>query len=1026
MGVKRYLLIGLGALLVLAVAASLAFASDPSPAQEPQSSPFFEATLQQAVNELDGKAQPPAARPGAQPEPTRHYTTDPALWPECQFGYTRDLVHWPWCHFTSDPADPDCEADWPTKDYTWDATIWPECSPPGGPGITQDPNHFWCNPTWTHDPVWGMQCADPAYTRDTAYWPWCNPRYTSDPAQWPNHCFPGPPFYTTDPQVWPECDAEPTSDPYLWPECHYTSDSQNLNCTTPYPTQDYTSNPEMWPGCPVPDPEYTMNPIYWPWCNPAYTSDPQQWPECTAGGNNYTQDPQIWPWCNPDPNYTTNVYRWPVCHYTSDPARWPQCQQSYPTRDYTWDYNLWPECDDPAYTQDPLQWPWCNPVEYTSNPQMWPWCAPNWTWDPQRWPECRPGYTNDPGLWRECKLGLYTSNPEVWPECRYYTADARIWPECHYTSDPTTWPDCDGTWYPTKDYTTDTQLWPECDVPPGYTSDPTDWPECHYTSDPATWPECVPEEEAELGDAPDSTNHFTPTMTAYPAGGPPGTLAHYPTVYDPATGLPQGPKHFNARSAVWLGPWVTLEGEADLMPPDEDGVTNIDPPGDMPDRDGADDGLLFPVARPHCVPTVISYTVTAVVAGQFYVNVWFDWNRDGDWGDVFTCTRTADAPEWAVQNQVIAVLPGTYIFQTPAFLPYDQTPDDPIWMRISIAEQTAPVASGTDLADGQGPPKGYELGETEDYYLRSQQEPEYDIYLKDNAADDGSVVPSSSPWWNSPDIWVRHDGDCTNTAHQNPVPGAAETVCVRVRNRLTNTVTNITVNVYWANAALALSWPASWSFISSFNIPSLAGGATTVQSVVWNVPFITGHFCLLARADALEDPLPTGPDTIAPVDSPKNNNNIAQRNTNVVDYPEITACGIYTTTVATDTVYFDAVNTWNVTKTVDIRFDSDDFPLGSGVLIIEPGSLWGRWTSLTNLNQIGTTLRPTAFPATMGGIDMAPNETARMTMTIAAEIDERFTVSIEEWVGSVEVGGIEYVRDLPRCVYLPIILKSYP
>jgi hypothetical protein len=1023
---SRQLLIGLGALLVLALGVGLAFASDAAPTQEPVASPFFEATLQQAVDELDGKAKPASAHQALQPEPTRHYTTDTYLWPECQFGYTRDLVQWPSCHYTSDPNIAGCDADWPTKDYTWDTSIWPECDPTGGPNITQDPTAFWCDSTWTHDPAWGPLCANPNYTRDVASWRWCNPRYTTDPAIWP-WCY--TPTYTMEPQQWPECAIEPTSDPYVWPECHYTSDPQNSTCIISYPTQDYTSNAEVWPGCPVQDPEYTYNSYYWPWCDRAYTTNPSQWPECASAA--YTQDPLIWWWCRSDPNYTNNAYRWPECHFTSDPV-WTQCQTSYPTKDYTQDANIWPECGDPGYTQSPSIWPWCDPTEYTSVPDVWPWCAPNWTWDPQEWVECQPGYTNDPDIWTECggdPYTLYTQDPQTWPECDYYTADSRIWPECHYTSDPSS-VNCNDNPFPTKDYTTDITLWPECDVPPGYTSDPQTWPECHYTSDPTTWPECPSEVEVgDLGDAPDSTNHFTPTMTAYPAGGPPGTLAGFPSVFDPATGLPQGPKHWNPRADAWLGPWVTLENDAD-QPPDEDGVINIIPPLDTPNRDGADDGLLYPVNLPDCTLTVISYTVTVTPGGSTrprYVNVWFDWNRDGDWQDVFTCAGGLSASEWAVQDQVINVGPGTHVLQTPWLLPYNPTPDDPLWMRITLSEQPAPVIVGTNMADGQGPANGYQYGETEDYYLWSEPEPDYDIYIKDNSTDDGSV-PSSSPWWVSPDIWVRNNvaDDCAvETTHQNPIPGMLNKVCIRVRNRMTTTVDNITVNAYWANAALSLTWPASWSFINSFNIPSLAGGAEVIRAVAWNVPFITGHFCLLARADAPNDPIGSGPDTIAPVDSVQNNNNIAQKNTNVVDYPEITTCGFYTTTVYTDVVYFDAVNTWNQTVTVDIEIDSADFPVGSGTMIVEPGSLWGRWTTLTNFNQIMHTLEPTALPATMGGIQMSPFETARMTMTIAAEIDERFTIDVTEYVSGTDAGGIQYVRNLPHCIYLPLISKNW-
>jgi hypothetical protein len=44
-------------------------------------------------------------------------------------------------------------------------------------------------------------------------------------------------------------------------------------------------------------------------------------------------------------------------------------------------------------------------------------------------------------------------------------------------------------------------------------------------------------------------------------------------------------------------------------------------------------------------------------------------------------------------------------------------------------------------------------------------------------------------------------------------------------------------------------------------------------------------------------------------------------------------------------------------------------------------------------------------------------------MTIAAEIDDRFTIDIEEQADGDTVGGIQYVRELPRCIYLPIIMK---
>jgi PKD repeat protein len=706
----------------------------------------------------------------------------------------------------------------------------------------------------------------------------------------------------------------------------------------------------------------------------------------------------------------------------------------------------------------------------------------------------------------------------MWQECHYQTADARVWPQCHFTSDPES-ANCTGVFFPTRDYTTDPEFWPEyCHPEPNFTSDSNDWPECHYTSDPGEWPECEEAEWGDLGDAPDSTNHTAgATMTAYPPGGPPGVLAAYPTVFGgPA---PPGPKHWNPRADAWLGEWVTLENDADLLP-DEDSITNIDPPNDKPDLDLSDDGVLFPVPAPHCVRSVFSYTVT-IAAGapttERFVNVWFDWTRDGDWDDTPECPDGTLAPEWAVQNQVFTLGPGTYVLQTPAYLPWNPTDTDipEIWMRISIAEQKAPNIPGTtSLADGRGPVNGYRYGETEDYFFEPgcpppvadfvwdpthictdtvvyffdtsssalpilswswdfgdslgysslqnpnytygvagtydvtlsvtnvcgtdtitkslvvtdcvEQDPDYDIYIKDSDLDDGSV-PSSSPWYLSPDIWVRNDGDCTQTDHQNPNPGTTTTVCVRVRNRLATTVDDIDVHVYWANAALGLSWPTSFTPMGTFNIPSLVGGAQHVESLTWSVPYLTAHYCLLARADAPNDPIGSGPDTIVPVDHVPNNNNIAQKNLHVVPFPEIDYCGFFTSTVYTDVVYFDAVNTENAQNTVDIVFDSPDFPLGSGTLMVEPGDLWMEWTTASGftLDVPNQRLYVDSFPATLDGIEMDPLEIARMTMTIAAEIDERFAVSVTEWSGGSEVGGITYVRDMPFCIYLPVILRDW-
>jgi hypothetical protein len=45
-------------------------------------------------------------------------------------------------------------------------------------------------------------------------------------------------------------------------------------------------------------------------------------------------------------------------------------------------------------------------------------------------------------------------------------------------------------------------------------------------------------------------------------------------------------------------------------------------------------------------------------------------------------------------------------------------------------------------------------------------------------------------------------------------------------------------------------------------------------------------------------------------------------------------------------------------------------------------------------------------------------------MTIEAEIDVRFVLHVSEQVDQEVVGGIQYMRDLPDCVFLPLVIRG--
>ncbi len=229
--------------------------------------------------------------------------------------------------------------------------------------------------------------------------------------------------------------------------------------------------------------------------------------------------------------------------------------------------------------------------------------------------------------------------------------------------------------------------------------------------------------EADLGDAPASdNNHGNAPMTAYHF---PYVQARFPTVFfagtPPASG--QGPRHHLALVDSWLGIAMTVESNADQMP-DQDGMPNISPTVDMADMDsviyGGDDGLHVPLAVAHCNTTTVPFTMTVVSQPIFgliprYLNVWADWSRDGDWADIESCLGGPSADEWVYHNMMLLLPQGTYSLYLMPITSKAKVSEGniyEIWLRLSVADKPAPGP-----ADGRGPVQGYDLGETEDYYL---------------------------------------------------------------------------------------------------------------------------------------------------------------------------------------------------------------------------------------------------------------------------------------------------------------------
>ena len=229
----------------------------------------------------------------------------------------------------------------------------------------------------------------------------------------------------------------------------------------------------------------------------------------------------------------------------------------------------------------------------------------------------------------------------------------------------------------------------------------------------------------DLGDAPDSANGLGKIMYAYKPEGGQKIPAYYPTSAKKGSGeRPIGPVHKNPLAVAFLGSNVSLEEQAE-MGLDLDVLNNIDPMNDFADQDTSDDGLVQPIEMPQGAWTTIQYLVTVVEPGtDLWVNVWCDWNRDGDWDDDSKSDPKMGSDgrfvsEWAVQNQFLFGLSkGTHRITSPAFIPWHPAkgPAD-LWVRITLSEKPWRGGDHPQMRSngGSGPEGGYKIGETEDH-----------------------------------------------------------------------------------------------------------------------------------------------------------------------------------------------------------------------------------------------------------------------------------------------------------------------
>jgi hypothetical protein len=215
-------------------------------------------------------------------------------------------------------------------------------------------------------------------------------------------------------------------------------------------------------------------------------------------------------------------------------------------------------------------------------------------------------------------------------------------------------------------------------------------------------------------------------------------------------------RHNQQLLGVFFGGYVDteLDGNAGNCPTFGPNQYNLDecgtfpyiiPPTSPPSLGNADEGLIMPmpnslVLQPgnyitcgtgarQALDTVchlaqwgqdidIWIDFTQGYDSEAFLNIWFDWNQDGDWNDTVQCHGT-NVFEHAIYNSQIGYRPflgPASTLQPPFVLPPIQVGPNSgyVWARFTISQQSLPYPCDPFLCDGSG---DFSDGETEDYLL---------------------------------------------------------------------------------------------------------------------------------------------------------------------------------------------------------------------------------------------------------------------------------------------------------------------
>jgi hypothetical protein len=253
-------------------------------------------------------------------------------------------------------------------------------------------------------------------------------------------------------------------------------------------------------------------------------------------------------------------------------------------------------------------------------------------------------------------------------------------------------------------------------------------------------------EYRDAGDAPEDAQAYPGVPGRFPTcvnPSPPGTqelaAGCQPISIPPGpTGFVQHRRGLGSPLAFWLGCWQPgVDDEGDGKTNDNGAPSSwcnpsvpidcVEPawlPFGQDERygDATDAGIQAPVRFTVCQPGTVTFdAMNCGPPAEVFLNILVDWNRDGDWNDVFLCPSGTCAYEWAVKNVVIILPSGCTTLTSPVFLAGPNPGEG--WLRITLSERPAPDDFPWNGTLGM-PLPAFAAGETEDYPILIDQPPD--------------------------------------------------------------------------------------------------------------------------------------------------------------------------------------------------------------------------------------------------------------------------------------------------------------